>query len=106
MFLTKYVSSFRRGSPLLRCVVLYSKNPHKRTVNGLNPIQTGCFLLSLDLGIGEGLKEPPPVTFFQLKLSRTYFDNSQFIPSLFNFHLASNDMTSNDVTITSLLSKF
>ena len=38
--------------------------------------------------------------FLQLKLLRN-FDSSQFIPSLLNFHLVSNDITPYVITITS-----
>ena len=60
--------------------------------------QTGGIEIIPSLGL--------PVTFLQLKLLRRYFDNSKFVPSLFNFCLVSNDMTSYDVTMTLLLSKY
>ena len=57
-------------------------------------------------GRGGGFKELPPTTFLRFKLLKIYFGNSHFIPSLFNFHLVSNNMVSYDVIIASLLSNF
>ena len=56
-------------------------------------------LVPLRLGV-KGFKEPPPVTFFAIKaIEEIYYDNLQFISSLFNFHLVSIDMTSYGTTI-------
>ena len=57
----------------------------------LNPIQTG-------------VQTTTASNFFAITTIKDIFDNSQFISSLFNFHLVSN-VTSYDVKITSLLSK-
>ena len=49
-----------------------------------------------------GLKQPPPTTILQLMILRRCFDNSQFISSLFNFHLTSIRVTSYDAIIALL----
>ena len=67
-------------------------------VRRTQPCSEWAFLVSLRRG--GGVERTPTSNFLQLKLLRRYFDNSQFISSLFNFPLESN-MTSYDVTITS-----